>query len=219
MRDELEKNGEEPVREDSAALDRRSFLRLGTAVAAVSALDQNLAYGQASSVPRENWSGTYHFHTDRVFQPQDVAAVVEEVRSTAKLRALGTRHSFNGIADSSSAQISMLGLKNVEVNAGDHSVRAGAGVRLGDLAIEIDKQGWALHNLPSLPHISLAGAVTTATHGSGDGNQNLAAFVRGIELVDASGDVVELAHKRSEYFSEESLSLRLHRCQHHAVSS
>ena len=193
MRDELEKNGEEPVREDSAALDRRSFLRLGTAVAAVSALDQNLAYGQASSVPRENWSGTYHFHTDRVFQPQDVAAVVEEVRSTAKLRALGTRHSFNGIADSSSAQISMLGLKNVEVKAGDHSVRAGAGVRLGDLAIEIDKQGWALHNLPSLPHISLAGCISTGTHGSGIHNGNMSTAVREIEFVGADGKLHKLS--------------------------
>ena len=193
MRDELENKEEESMHEDGAALDRRSFLRLGTAAAAVSELDQNHAYGQTSSVPRENWSGTYHFHTDHVFQPQDAAAVVEEVRSTAKLRALGTRHSFNGIADSSSAQISMLGLKNVDVNAGDHTVRAGAGVRLGDLAIEIDKQGWALHNLPSLPHISLAGCISTGTHGSGIHNGNMSTAVREIEFVGADGKLHKLS--------------------------
>ena len=193
MRDELEQNGEGLVCEDGTALDRRSFLRLGTAAAAVSALDQNRAYGQTSSVPRENWSGTYHFHTDHVFQPQDAAGVMEEVRSTAKLRALGTRHSFNGIADSSSAQISMLGLKTVEVHAGDHSVRAGAGIRLGDLAIEIDKQGWALHNLPSLPHISLAGCISTGTHGSGVHNGNMSTAVREIEFVGADGRLHKLS--------------------------
>jgi alditol oxidase len=193
MRDESEKRDEVSAHEEHAALDRRSFLQLATAAAAVSALDQNRAYGQTTSVPRENWSGTYHFHTDHVFQPQDAATVMEEVRSTAKLRALGTRHSFNGIADSDSAQISMLGLKNVEVHASDNSVRTGAGIRLGDLAIEIDKQGWALHNLPSLPHISLAGCISTGTHGSGIHNGNMSTAVREIEFVAADGKLHTLS--------------------------
>jgi xylitol oxidase len=193
MRDELNKEGTEPTSEDCAELDRRSFLRLGTAAAAVSALEQNRGYGQTSSVPRENWSGTYHYHTDHVFQPEDVAAVEKDVSSTAKLRALGTRHSFNDIADSSSAQISMLGMKTVEVNAAAHSVRAGAGIRLGDLAIEIDKQGWALHNLPSLPHISLAGCISTGTHGSGIHNGNMSTAVREIEFVGADGKLHKLS--------------------------
>ena len=197
VRDEFENERAEQAGEDCTPLDRRSFLRLGTAAAAVSALGQNHVYaqagGQMSNVPRENWSSTLRYHTDHVFQPEDVAAVVKDVASTAHLRALGTRHSFNAIADSTSAQISMLGLKTIEVNASAHMVRAGAGVRLGDLAIEIDKQGWALHNLPSLPHISLAGCISTGTHGSGIHNGNISTAVREVEFVGADGKLHKLS--------------------------
>lgn len=187
MHDNLKKEAAEQMGESSCPLDRRDFMRIGTAVAALSALEKNLMYSQTRGVPRENWSGTLHYHTDHVFQPEDVAAVVKDVTSTDHLRPLGTRHSFNAIADSTSAQISMLGLKSVEVNATAHTVRAGAGIRLGDLAIELDKQGWALHNLPSLPHISLAGCISTGTHGSGIHNGNISTAVREIEFVGADG--------------------------------
>ena len=193
MQNDLRNEAAQPDREDITALDRRNFLRLGTAAAAASALQQKHAYAQTSSVPRENWSGTYHYHTDHVFQPDDADTTAKDVMSIAKLRPLGTRHSFNDIADSSSAQISMLGLKTVEVNAASHSVRAGAGIRLGNLAIEIDKQGWALHNLPSLPHISLAGCISTGTHGSGIHNGNISTAVREIEFVAADGKLHKLS--------------------------
>ena len=193
MGDVVDPKTEELGQEQCAKLDRRDFLWIGAAAAAVSALEPNLLHAQANNIPRENWSGTFHFHTDHVFQPEDVAAVARDVSSVAKLRPLGTRHSFNGVADSNSAQISMLRLKTVEVHAADHTVRAGAGIRLGDLAIEIDKQGWALHNLPSLPHISLAGCVSTGTHGSGIHNGNISTAVRGIEFVGADGKLHTLS--------------------------
>jgi alditol oxidase len=185
----------ESIAEDHFSLDRRTFLRLSTATAALTALEQNPMYAQSNTVPRENWSGTLRYHTDHVFQPEDTAAVVKDVTSTTHLRPLGTRHSFNAIADSTSAQISMLGLKTVAVNAAARTVRAGAGIRLGDLAIEIDKQGWALHNLPSLPHISLAGCTSTGTHGSGIQNGNISTAVREIEFIGADGKQHKLSRE------------------------
>src|SRR5262249_50410871 len=54
----------------------------------------------------------------------------------------------------------------------------------------LDREGWALHNMASLPHISVGGAVATATHGSGDKNGNLATAVAALELVTGDGDVL-----------------------------
>ncbi|WP_446745883.1 D-arabinono-1,4-lactone oxidase [Silvibacterium acidisoli] len=176
-------------------MDRRDFIRATAAVAATSMLN-NSTFAEITNVPRENWSGTYHFHTNKVFQPRTAADVAAAIGSVKEVRALGTRHSFNGIADSTSAQISTLGLKDVQVNAAEHTVKAGGGIRLGELAEIIDKQGWALHNLPSLPHISLAGCISTATHGSGVKNGNISTAIREVEFVSADGKLHTLSRAK-----------------------
>lgn len=150
----------------------------------------------STSVPRVNWSGNYHYHTDKVFQPFTVADVQDAVRSVPHLRALGSRHSFNGIADSTDAQISMLGLKNVQVDPATKTARVGAGVQYDDLCVQLNDQGWALQNLASLLGITVGGACSTATHGSGVKNQNLASAVREIEFVAADGRVHVLSRAR-----------------------
>ena len=106
---------------------------------------------------------------------------------------LGTGHSFNDMADSPGAQVSLAGLPpEVEVDSAAALVRVAAGLTYGDLASRLDRQRFALRNLASLPHISVAGACATGTHGSGPANQNLSAAVTGLELVTADGNVVEL---------------------------
>ena len=80
-------------------------------------------------------------------------------------------------------------------------VRVSGGVRYGELARYLDSVGYALHNTASLPHISVAGSVATATHGSGDANQNLAAAVRAIDLVTASGELITLAQGADDDFA------------------
>lgn len=152
------------------------------------------------SVPRENWSGTFHYHTDKVYQPATVNEVQDVVREASHLRALGTRHSFNGIADSIAAQLSTLNLKDIHLDPMTRSVRVGAGARLGDIAKVIDKEGWALHNLPSLPHISVAGCCMTATHGSGTKNGNMATAVRAIEFVGHDGTLHTLERYKDADF-------------------
>ena len=69
------------------------------------------------------------------------------------------------------------------------TVTVGAGIRYGDLAVMLDGKGLALHNLASLPHISVGGACATATHGSGMRNGNLATAVVGMKFVGADGAV------------------------------
>lgn len=147
-------------------------------------------------VPRTNWSGNYRYSTDTVFQPASVSEVQDAVRSVAKVRALGTRHSFNEIADSETAQISTLKLTDAILDPATQAVRVGAGIRYGDLAIILDEQGFALHNMASLPHISIGGACATATHGSGIGNGTLSAAVTAIEFVAADGSVQTLSREK-----------------------
>ena len=95
-------------------MDKRDFLKgsAATTAALMMGLNEGGAFAD-DSVPRTNWSGNYHYSTDRVLQPASVAETQDAVRSVAGVRALGTRHSFNGIADSQIAQISTLKLKDV----------------------------------------------------------------------------------------------------------
>jgi xylitol oxidase len=81
----------------------------------------------------------------------------------------------------------------VELDVQARTVTVDGGVKYGELATTLHENGWALANLASLPHISVAGACSTATHGSGAGNGNLATAVSGMEMVAASGDLVEIS--------------------------
>ena len=175
-------------------MDKREFLKGSAAMGVVMGVD-GLAVA-ATAVPGENWSGTFHYSTSKVLQPGSLQEVQDAVRSVQGVRALGTRHAFNGIADSQVAQISTLGLKDVSIAEDRETVTVGAGIRYGDLAVMLDGKGLALHNLASLPHISVGGACATATHGSGMGNGNLATGVTGLEFVSADGSVHRLSREK-----------------------
>ena len=179
-------------------MDKREFLKGSAATAAamiVNPLTTTQAFAEVT-VPRTNWSGNYHYSTNKVFQPATVAEVQDAVRSVPSVRALGTRHCFNDIADSQTAQISTLQLKDISIAPDGRSVTVGAGIRYGDLAGVIDAKGYALHNLASLPHISVGGAIATATHGSGMHNGNLATQVLALEFVAADGTVHTLSRDK-----------------------
>jgi alditol oxidase len=179
-------------------MDKRDFLKGSAATAAammMATFSESRAFA-ADTVPRTNWSGNYHYSTNKVFQPATVAEIQDAVRSVAGVRALGTRHSFNGIADSQIAQISTLKLKDVTLDPHARAVTVGAGIRYGDLAVILDQKGFALHNMASLPHISVGGACATATHGSGMYNGNLATAVTAIEFVAPDGSLHTLSREK-----------------------
>ncbi len=118
------------------------------------------------------------------------------VARAGRIRVLGTGHSFNDMADSPGAQVTLAGLPpEVSVDSAASLARVAAGLSYAELAGRLDRLGFALRNLASLPHISVAGACATATHGSGAANQNLAAAVAGLTLVTADGDLLELTRR------------------------
>ena len=176
-------------------MDKRQFLKTSGAWAAGGILS-HLTADEQKDAARTNWSGNYRYSTDRLHTPKSVAEVQQVVKSCDKLRALGTRHSFNGIADSKANQISLQHLDEMVIDPKAHTVTVGAGVKYGQVAPILYSRGYALHNLASLPHISVVGACATATHGSGSKNGNLATPVAAMEIVKADGEVVTLSRER-----------------------
>jgi xylitol oxidase len=138
-----------------------------------------------------NWGGNVEFGARRVLRPRSVDELRGMVANADRIRALGTGHSFSRVADSSGDLVSLRDLPPRLEIAGD-SVTVSAGTRFGELVGPLDRAGRALHNLGSLPHISVGGACATGTHGSGDGNPCLAAAVTGYELVTAGGELVTM---------------------------
>ncbi|ASW55190.1 FAD-binding protein [Plantactinospora sp. KBS50] len=141
-----------------------------------------------------NWAGNVRFTARRLHRPASLAELGDLVGSRAaagtRLRVLGTGHSFNRIADTDGELVSVADLPpEIEIDPAGRTVSVAAGVRYGELAVRLHEAGFALHNLASLPHISVAGSCATGTHGSGDGNGGLASAVSGLDLVSADGSL------------------------------
>jgi alditol oxidase len=176
-------------------MDKREFLKTSGVFLAGTILSP-FGSGEQPTAPRTNWSGNYTYSTRQLHEPQTVEEVQEVVKSARKIRALGARHSFNGIADSTESQISLAHFDQINLNREARTVTVGAGVTYSELAPYLDGQGYALPNLASLPHISIPGAIATATHGSGNKNGNLATPVSGLELVTAGGELLTLSREK-----------------------
>ena len=141
--------------------------------------------------PTTNWAGNITFRAATVHHPESVPELQRLVAAAGHLRALGSGHSFNTIADSPGDLVSLAAMPStVDIDTERSAVTVGGGIRYGELTGKLHAAGYALHNLGSLPHISVAGACATGTHGSGTGS--LATAVRAVELVTASGDTLRL---------------------------
>ncbi|MET7279686.1 D-arabinono-1,4-lactone oxidase [Kribbella sp. NPDC005582] len=131
-------------------------------------------------------------------RPRSVAELQELVARSEKVRVLGTGHSFNRIADSSGTLVTVADLPKV-LEIGTSGATVSAGLRYGEIVPALQARGLALHNLGSLPHISVAGACATGTHGSGDTNRPLADAVYAIKFIDASGELVTLTRDDPDF--------------------
>jgi xylitol oxidase len=150
-------------------------------------------------VATANWAGTHVFRARTLHRPTTVAQLREIVARAPRVRVLGSRHSFSDIADSAEL-VTLGGLPaDVVVDHAARTVTCNAGLKYGELATTLAAEGVALHNLASLPHISVGGAVATATHGSGDANGNLATAVSGLELVTSTGDLVTSSRGNADF--------------------
>jgi alditol oxidase len=137
------------------------------------------------------WAGTHVFEAPRLVSASSIEQVQDAVRArSGRVRALGTRHSFNDLADTDGTLITVTDVGPAPIlDEARRTVEVGAGIRYGELALWLEEHGWALHNMGSLPHISIGGATATGTHGSGDTLGTLSTAVRGLEYVGADGEL------------------------------
>jgi xylitol oxidase len=179
-------------------MNKRRFLKTSSIIAGGALVSRFISCKPGAAKEHlKNWAGNLEYSTGNVHYPQTVEQVQELVRKNKKLRPLGSRHAFNKIADSTDNQVSTQELhKIISLNTEANTVTVESGTKYGELAPYLHEKGYALHNLASLPHISIGGAVATATHGSGIKNGNLSTAVSAIEFVNAAGNLVTLSKQR-----------------------
>jgi xylitol oxidase len=176
-------------------MNKRAFLKLISAAMSMPGISPLLVWAGAEKL--KNWAGNVEYGTDHLYSATSVEQAQEFVKRHARLKVLGTRHCFNHIADSTDEFLSLRPMDKVlSLDAQARTVTIPANMSYGQLAPYLHEHGFALHNLASLPHISVAGACATATHGSGEKNGNLATSVSGLEMITASGDIVKLSRKQ-----------------------
>jgi len=176
-------------------MDKRFFLKLISAMMATPYISPLLTWAAGDKL--KNWAGNIEYGTDRLYSADTLEQVQEFVKKQPRLKVLGTHHCFNHIADTTDIFLSVRPMDTViALDPQARTVTLGAGMSYGQLAPYLHEHGFALQNLASLPHISVAGACSTATHGSGEKNGNLSTAVSALELVTASGEVVNISRKR-----------------------
>jgi alditol oxidase len=175
-------------------MSRRTFLKYRSTAAASPLVAPLMSF---ASEKLKNWAGNIDYSTDQLYSPKSLQQIQEFTKKQNKFKVLGTRHCFNTIADSTKQFLSVREMdETIELDTAARTVTVNAGLTYGKLSPELDSKGWALHNLASLPHISIAGACSTATHGSGEKLGNLATAVSAIEIVNAAGEVVRLSREK-----------------------
>src|SRR6266550_584226 len=175
-------------------VNKRTFLKACSAVLTSRVLSPVLTW--SSDHKLTNWAGNLEYGTEKLYSAKSLKDVQGFVRNRKKLKVLGTRRCFNKIADTSAEFLSLKPMDQVlQLDATAKTVTIESGLSYGQLCPYLDHEGWALHNLASLPHISIAGACSTATHGSGEKNGNLATAVSALEIVTAASEVVKLSRQ------------------------
>ena len=190
------------VKKNKLTVTKRTFLQTTSVLAAGALVSRLMSCNPKTKQPAlKNWSGNLTYSTSNIYYPTTLQEVQYLVKQNKQLTVLGSQHSFNAIADNTHCLLSLKKLNQlVALDVTNHTVTVEGGMRYGDLAPYLHQQGYALHNLASLPHITIAGSCATATHGSGINNGNLATGITGIELVKASGEVIALSTKDGAQF-------------------
>lgn len=176
-------------------MEKRTFIKLSSAMLATPFLSP--LEGWLPDEKIQNWAGNLTYSTSKLDQAKSLDQTKAIIRKYPKLKVLGTRHCFNTIADSTQQFVGLPPNEQaIQLDTDAKTVTVDGGLKYGQLAPYLDSKGFALHNLASLPHISVAGACATATHGSGIKQGNLATAVSAMEIVMANGETRTLSRKK-----------------------
>jgi len=198
---------------------RRRLLKgalLGSALAGVvprAAGNESTEPSRASaseSLPWHNWSGGQSAQPAGRFTPGSEEELIQFLgRDSVALRPVGSGHSFSALVPTN-GHIVVLDRFTGMRSHDPASLQAtlGAGIRLAEAGPVLEEVGQAMFNLPDIDRQTLAGAISTATHGTGLGLNTLSAYVTGLRLVTPTGKVLELdAAKEPSLFAAAQVSL------------
>ena len=153
---------------------------------------------QEPILERRNWGRNIIFKAKNLEQPSSVEELQELMRKVGFKKGLGSTHSYNDIADSPLTQISLRKLnKIISIDETNSTVTIEGGIKYEELAPQLHEKGFALQNLASLPQVTVAGACSTGTHGSGTKNGSLAIVVREMEICLADGQIINLSRENN----------------------
>jgi L-gulonolactone oxidase len=159
-----------------------------------------------------NWAGDESCAPRRVLQPRSVTAATSSTERAAAegrtVRVVGAGHSFNDQVCTDGLLLNldrMSGLRHVDAEAG--LVTVGAGTRLADLNVRLARHGLALPNLGDIDRQSVAGAMSTGTHGTGRKLGNLATQIEALDLVLADGTTLTCTEADPEVLRAARVSL------------
>lgn len=149
-----------------------------------------------------NWAGNQSSTPKELLQPVGRAELCELVSGATQagrnIATVGSGHSFTAAALSDDLMLDISQISGViEADPATGLVKVGGGTVLADLNRELDQLGLAMVNLGDIDTQTIAGAISTGTHGTGAGMPNLPAQVAGIDLVTANGEVLELTEQPS----------------------
>ena len=144
-----------------------------------------------------NWAGDQRCRPARLVAPRSRAELAEAVGAAAtageKISVTGSGHSFTEAAMTDQTMLRLDALSGVlDADRESGLVKVGAGTVLADLNDELARPGLALENMGDIDAQTVAGAISTGTHGTGAGFGNISVRVEGIELVLADGSIREL---------------------------
>ncbi len=175
---------------------RRDFVKSSTLLVAAGAMGCRWM-GSEAETTYTNWAGNIPFTTKKLLKPVSTAEIQQWVEKHNQVKVLGTRHSFNDIADSNDCLLSLEKMNKVlGIDREKNTVTVEGGIRYTELSEYLNEQGYALQNLASHAHFTVSGAIATGTHGSGTGN--LATQVEAIEFVNGKGELVRVAKDKEE---------------------
>jgi xylitol oxidase len=156
--------------------------------------------GREDGAMRTNWAGSHRYRAATFARPTSLPEAQELVAASRRVRALGSGHSFTDLADTNGLLLSLEAVPGeVAIDASRATATVGGGLLLGQVAEALHREGWALAALPSLPHITVAGAIATGTHGSGNGVGSLASLVCGLEVIGADGELRSMTAEKPDF--------------------
>lgn len=159
----------------------------------------------------KNWSGSLRFRPGEICQPESEEEISEIVKNASasgrKIRVVGAGHSSSALVETEDILLSLGHFKGVEaIDKAGHQATVLPGMTVKEAGKDLFRYGLAMHNTGDVDVQTLAGAISTGTHGTGKKLQNLSSMMSGARLVTGTGEIVEVSDKKDE---EQMRAIRL----------